>query len=184
MTEFRPISLSNMVYKLVSKVLANHLKTILPQINTEIQSAFLHERLIIDNVLVAFELIHYLDHKGEEKDCYMVVKLAMSKAYDRVKWGFIEKVMERMGFNEKWINLMTSCNTTVTYFVLINGVAQGCIVPFRGLRQGVSLSPYLFLLCADGFSSLINDAARNNMLSGVSICRGCPHGYPPFLCRR
>ena len=63
MAEFGPISLSNMVYKLVSKVLANHLKTILPQIITENQSAFLHEWLIIDNVLVAFELMHYLDHK-------------------------------------------------------------------------------------------------------------------------
>lgn len=114
----------------------------------------------------------------------MAVKLAMSKAYNRVKWGFVEKVMEQMIFNEKWINLMMSCNTTITYSVLINGVAQGYIVPFRGLRQGVPLSLYLFLLCADGFSSLINDAARNNMLSGVSICRGCPHGYPPFLCRR
>ena len=57
---------------------------------------------------------------------------------------------------------------------LINGVAQGCILPSRGLRQGDPLSPYLFLLCADGFSSLINNAVRNNMLSGISICRGCP----------
>ena len=61
--------------------------------------------------------MHYLDHKGEGKDCYIAVKLAMSKAYDRVKWGFIEKVMEQMGFHEKWINLIMSCITTVTYSV-------------------------------------------------------------------
>ena len=67
--------------------------------------------------------MHYLNHKGEGKDRYMAVKLAISKAYDRVKWGFIEKVMERMDFNEKWINLMMSCITTITYSVLINGVA-------------------------------------------------------------
>ena len=174
MTEFRPISLCNVVYKLVFKVLANRLKTILPQIITENQSAFLHERLITDNVLVAFELMHYLDHKREGNDCFMAVKLDMSKAYDRVKWGFIEKVMERMGFHEKWINLIMSCITTVTYSVLINGVARGCIAPSRGLHQGDPISLYLFLLRADHFFSLINNAARNNMLSGISICRGCP----------
>ena len=118
--------------------------------------------------------MHNLDHKREGNDCYMAVKLDMSKTYDRVEWGFIEKVMERMGFNEKWINLMMRCITTITYSVLINGVAQRCIVPSRGLCQGDPLSSYLFLLCADGFSSLINDAARNSMLSGVFICRGCP----------
>ena len=101
MTEFRPISLSNVIYKLISKVLANCLKAILPQIISENQSAFLLERLIIDNVLVAFELMHYLDHKRDEKDCFMAIKLDMSKAYDRVEWSFIEKIMECMGFHEK-----------------------------------------------------------------------------------
>ena len=63
MIEFRPISRTNVVYKLISKVLANCLRAILPQIITENQSAFLSERLITDNVLVAFKLMHYLDHK-------------------------------------------------------------------------------------------------------------------------
>ena len=85
MTEFRLISLSNVIYKLISKVLANRLKLILPQIIIENQSAFLFERLIIDNVLITFELMHYLDHKRDGKDCYMAIKLDMSKAYDRVE---------------------------------------------------------------------------------------------------
>ena len=123
MIEFRPINLCNVAYKIISKVLGIRLKTILPQIITENQSAFLHERLITDNVLDAFELMHYLDHKRDGKDNYMAVKLDMSKAYDRVEWGFIEKVMERLGFHEKWINTIMSCITTVTYSVLINGVA-------------------------------------------------------------
>ena len=85
MTEFRLISLSNVIYKLISKVLANRLKLILPQIIIENQSAFLFERLITDNVLIIFELMHYLDHKRDGKDCYMAIKLDMSKAYDRVE---------------------------------------------------------------------------------------------------
>ena len=65
----------------------------------------------------------------------MAVKIDMSKAYDKVEWCFLKKVMERMGFNDKWISLIMNCITTETYSVLINGVAQGCITPTRGLRQ-------------------------------------------------
>ena len=160
-TEYRPISLCNVVYKLISKVLANRLKVTLPQLITENQSVFLSERLITDNVLVAFEVMHYLEHKRDGKDCYMAVKLDMSKAYNRVKWGFIEKVMERMGFHERWIALVMHCISTISYSILMNGVAYGSIIPTRGLRQGDPLSLYLFLLCADGLSSLINNAARD-----------------------
>ena len=160
-TEYRPISLCNVVYKLISKVLANRLKVTLPQLITENQSVFLSERLITDNVLVAFEVMHYLEHKRDGKDCYMAVKLDMSKAYNRVKWGFIEKVMERMGFHERWIALVMHCISTISYSILMNGVAYGSIIPTRGLHQGDPLSLYLFLLCADGLSSLINNAARN-----------------------
>ena len=106
MTNFRPISLSNVVYKLVAKVLANRLKVLLPHIISENQSAFLSERFISNNVLVAFELMHYLEHKKEGKENFMAVKLDMSKAYDRLEWGFIERVMEKMGFHEKWISLI------------------------------------------------------------------------------
>ena len=155
-------------------MLANRLKTILPQIISENLNAFLCERLITDNVLVAFELMYYLEHKREGNEGFVAIKLDMSKAYDRVEWGFIKQVMEKMGFHEKWINLIMHCITTVSYSVLINGVAYGSIIPTKGLHQGDPISPYIFLLCVDGFSSLIIDAARNQRISGVSICKGSP----------
>ena len=106
MTEFRPISLCNLAYKLISKTLANRLKAILPTVITENQSVFISDRLIIDNFLVAFELMHYLNHKTEGKDCFMSVKLNISKAFNRVEWGFVREVMERLGFDGKWISLI------------------------------------------------------------------------------
>ena len=133
MKDFRPISLSNVVYKLISKTLANRLKSVLPQIISKNQSVFLSERLITDNVLVAFKLMHYLDHKKEGKESFMAVKLDMSKAYDRVEWNFVEGVMKRLGFHEKWVGGIMKCVTTVSYSVLINGEAHGCIVPSKGL---------------------------------------------------
>ena len=78
---------------------------------------------------------------------------------------------EKIGFYERWIGLIMRCITTVSYSVLINRVAHGNIMPSRGLRQGDTLSSYLFLLCADGFSSLINKAIRSHTMSGLSICR-------------
>ena len=70
--------------------------------------------------------------------------------------------------------LVMNCISSMSYSVIINGTTYGNIIPSRGLRQGDPLSPYLFLLCAEGLSALINDAARNNQLNGISICRGAP----------
>ena len=174
MTEFRPISLSNVIYKIIAKVLSNRLKAMLPQIIAENQSAFLSKRLITNNILVAFEIMHYLNNKSEGKESFMVIKLDMSKAFDRVEWGFVEAVMEKLGFHERWIGLIMHCITTVTYSVLINGTPYGYISPTRGLRQGDPLSLYLFILCVEGLSSLFNQAIRTRVLSGISISRGCP----------
>ena len=174
MTEFKPISLCNVIYKLILKTLANRLKALLPLLISENQSAFTSDRLITENVLVAFELTHYLNHKTSGKDSFMTIKLDMSKAFDRVEWNFIKRVMERLGFNLRWISLIMQCITSVSYSVIINGATYGNIIPTMGLSQGDPLSPSLFLLCAEGLSSLIQEAAINQLINELLVCKGYP----------
>jgi hypothetical protein len=111
--DLRPISLCNVVYKIASKVLTNRLKRILPDIISQNQSTFVPGRLITDNILIAYELTHFLQNKRWGTDGYAAVKLDMSKAYDRVEWLFVQKMMEKLGFLERWIDLIMKCISSV-----------------------------------------------------------------------
>ena len=106
--DFQPISLCNVIYKLISKTIANRLKKCLPKLVSESQSTFLSNHFITDNILIAFETLHHLKHKRTGKTGSMALKLDMSKPYDRVEWQFLEKLMEKLGFNRKWIDLIIS----------------------------------------------------------------------------
>ena len=96
----------------------------------------------------------------------MTLKLDMSKAYDTV--------MRQMGFNDEWVTLIMACIKSVSYALLINGEPQGHIVPTRGICQGDSLSPYLFLLCSEGLHGLIQTVANNGEIKWVSLYRNGP----------
>jgi hypothetical protein len=156
----------------MSKVLANRMKKVLNSIISLNQSAFLPGRLITDNAIVAFEALHSMNTRVKWRKGYMALKLDMSKAYDRVKWDFLELLMRKIGFSERWVDLVMTCVHTVSYSILINGRPYGHICPSRGIRQGDPLSPYLFILCAEGLSTLLHKAERNDIITGLPIARG------------
>ncbi|CAL8151990.1 unnamed protein product [Prunus armeniaca] len=173
-SEYRPISLCNVLYKIISKTLANRLKKVLPEVISEFQSAFIPNRMILDNVLAAFETVHCLKRRGKTGKKKLILKLDMAKAYDRVEWKFLEQMLRTMGFPIRFIQLIMGCVTTVSYSLLIQGRPFGRIIPSRGLRQGDPISPYLFLIVAEAFSALLQQAERDSRLHGVSIAPSAP----------
>ncbi|XP_010462868.1 PREDICTED: uncharacterized protein LOC109125019 [Camelina sativa] len=174
MAEFRPISLCNVSYKIISKILCFRLKRFLPSLVSETQSAFVSGRLITDNILVAQEMFHGLNTNNRCKSEFLAFKTDMSKAYDRVEWAFLEAVMVKLGFDRNWISWIMWCVSSVSYQVLLNGQPRGFIKPQRGLRQGDPLSPYLFILCTEVLIANIKKAEREKKVTGITIARDSP----------
>ncbi|EOY20267.1 Uncharacterized protein TCM_045622 [Theobroma cacao] len=122
-SDFRPISLCTVLNKIVTKLLANRLAKLLPSIISENQSAFVNDRLISDNILLAQELIGKID--GKSRGGNVVLKLDMAKAYDRLHWDFLYLMLEHFGFNTQWINMIKACISNCWFSLLINGSLVG-----------------------------------------------------------
>lgn len=91
--DLRPIALCNVLYKILAKLLVNRLKVILPEVISENQSAFVPSRNITDNVIIDFKIIHAMKNKKTRNDDEVALKLDISKAYDRVDWGYLQQRM-------------------------------------------------------------------------------------------
>ncbi|CAN6679166.1 unnamed protein product [Malus baccata var. baccata] len=168
-SHFRPISFCNFSYKVLSKVLANRLKAVMPKIISPSQNAFVSGRQIQDNIGIAHEVFHFLKGRKSKHKFEMGIKIDMLKAYDRVEWVFLDSVMERMGFYSLWRKLIMGCVSSVKFAVILNGQLGKKFAPSRGLRQGNPLSPYLFLMVGEVLSSLIQVAVEKKLIDGVRL---------------
>ena len=120
---------------------------------------------------MAYEALHMMRGPKKGKTGTLALKLDVSKAYDKVEWGLLRRIMLKLGFPGGWVNRVMSCVTSTSFSVLINGKPYGMITPTRGLRQGDPLSPYLFLLCVEGFTSILQKAEMEEHIHDASICR-------------
>ena len=111
--------------------------------------------------MTAIEMFHWLKLRSERHESFLALKLDMSKAYNHVEWKFLEYMLYATGFPQKWCNLIMECVRSVSYSIVINGGHTEFFEPRRGLRQADPLSPYLFILCVEGLSSLIRKMERD-----------------------
>ncbi|KAE8819291.1 retrotransposon protein [Hordeum vulgare] len=129
----RPISVCNVVYKIIAKILSKRLKGVLSEVISPTQSAFVPGRLLMDNVLLAYEVIHYMRNRRHGKENYAAVKLDMSKAYDRVEWHFLEAMMVKLGFHQRFMELIMKCVRMVKFRIKVNWDLTDEVLPERGL---------------------------------------------------
>jgi hypothetical protein len=169
LSDFRPISLLGCLYKIVAKVPAVRLGKVMDSIVNSTQSAFIKGRNLVDGVVVVNEVLDLAKKTGRE--C-MVFKVDFEKAYDSVDWGFLEYMLRRFGFCEKWIEWMRACVFAGSMSILVNGSPTREIDIQRGLKQGDPLAPFLFLLVAEGLGGAIRKAVEVGCFKGFMLGSG------------
>lgn len=180
---YRPISLCNSTYKIISKCMVNRIKLILPDLVGETQNAFVPGRMMVDNCHIAHEVINHVKKRKKGGRFEAVLKVDLSKAYDRVRWDFVIEILKKMKFPESWIQWIFKCISSVTYSIIVNGQPSKQITSGTGLRQGDPLSPYLFILLMEVLPSNIMKLEHQGRIQGIKISRNAPSISHLFFAR-
>ncbi|XP_028778230.1 uncharacterized protein LOC114734750 [Neltuma alba] len=143
-TQFRPIALCSVHYKCITKVLTQRLKMVMNDLISPFQASFIKGRHIQDNIIIGQEIMHTMK-KNKNKKGLMAMKIDLEKAYDRIRWDFLQQVLEETGMDSRSINLIMSCVTSVSYNVLWNdAVNEGKWRPIKVTKNGPGISHLLF----------------------------------------
>jgi hypothetical protein len=164
--DFCPISLIGSLYKLVAKVLASRLAPVTDSLISSNQSAFIKGRQLVDDVVAVNEIIDVARRKKKER---LIFKVDFEKAYDSVSWSFLEYMMQRLGFNDRWRSWIRACVFCGRLSVLVNGSSTKEINIHRGLKQGDPLTPFLFLLVVEGLSGLVRSVEAKGLYHGFKV---------------
>ncbi|XP_071695221.1 uncharacterized protein [Rutidosis leptorrhynchoides] len=164
--DFRPISLIGSYYKVIAKLLSNRLRKVIPSLVGPEQSAFLRGRFILDGALIVNECVDYLKNNRKKG---LIFKVDFEKAFDCLNWEFLLEVMKSMGFGDKWRNWIFNCLSSASISVLVNGSPTKEFSLGRGVRQGDPLSPFLFILAAEGLNIMAKSAIDNGLFNGLKV---------------
>ncbi|GKV14959.1 hypothetical protein SLEP1_g25757 [Rubroshorea leprosula] len=164
--EYKPISLIGVMYKVVAKLLASRLCKVMHKIIGEQQMSFIKGRQLVDGVVIANEVI---DEAKKKRKKSFVFKVDFEKAYDKVCWKFIDYMLDRMAFSGTWRRWIQECLQSSMVSILINGSPTQQFPVTKGIRQGDPLSPFLFLIVAEGLNGLMTAAVEKNLYKGVEV---------------
>ncbi|KAL0302122.1 UNVERIFIED_CONTAM: hypothetical protein Scaly_3043400 [Sesamum calycinum] len=152
-SDYRPISCCNVLYKAITKIIVKRIQRVLPLLINYSQNAFVPGRSISDNILLAQELLAGYNQTRLPERC--TLKVDIQKAYDSVEWDFLLEVLRLFNFPTHFITLIVQCVSTASFSVSLNGAIHGFFKGGRGLRQGDPMSPYLFVLVMEVGSALL-----------------------------
>lgn len=160
-SHFRPIALINVIMKIITKIIANRFKAVIGKIISPTQCAFVPGRQPSDNIVIAQEIIHSMRLKRGRKG-FMALKVDLEKAYDKVDWTFLRRILVKIGLIPNMVSLIMYIISSAQLSVIWDGISSQPFRPQRGIRQGDPLAPYLFLLCMEVLSGHINRAVMEN----------------------
>ncbi|XP_016192211.1 uncharacterized protein LOC107633090 [Arachis ipaensis] len=166
--DLRLISMVGCVYKVISKVLVRRMRSVVPGLVGKTQSAFVKGCKIHDGALIACETVQWLKVRKKQA---AIIKLDFQKAYDRVRWSFVDIVLQKMGFSLRWRTWVKEYVTTASMSVFINGSPSKPFRMKRGLRQRDPLSPFLFVLVVDVLHKMVGEAVKNGRISPLLVGR-------------
>ncbi|GAA0165339.1 reverse transcriptase [Lithospermum erythrorhizon] len=168
--DFRPIGLTNVLYKLIMKILARLMAPFLPCFVDKAQGAFVKDRNIVDNIFIAQELVRGYSRKRCTPSCMLMVDIR--KAFDSVYCSFIEAVLRGFGFPELFLRWILACVRHPTFSVSYNGQLHRFFEGKQGLRQGDPMSPAFFILCIEYLSRLLLMKTRGSDFTFHPKCDG------------
>eukprot|EP00253_Pinus_taeda_P033746 PITA_33746 len=163
---FRPIALCNVIYKIISSLMAKRLKPLLENPISPEQTGFVEGRKILDGLVVTQEVIYSMKTKKQKG---MMIKLDLSKAYDRINWQYLEEILRSFGFNNRWIRWVLSCISTPNFSILVNGTPLKTFKASRGIRQGDLISPFLFILVVEGLGRYLKQERITDNIKGLRL---------------